>query len=135
MNLVLFMPQFSQNDSMPVATRLARGQDVANVTLGGVMWQTLRKQTYRLLYFLGKQPPSSAEIALELDRLERSTPQPESTAGGERCDCFVSAGNTTIDCFPNILKHACELIGDTQPGVTSTPLPLGSCKNIPKGQS
>jgi hypothetical protein len=101
------------------------------------MWKALRKQAYRLLYFFGKTSPSSAEIALELDRLERA-PQTKSTtteraAVDERCDCLITAGNTTVGCFPGIRKTACELIGDTRPDVTSTPLPLGSCKNIPKG--
>jgi hypothetical protein len=98
------------------------------------MWQALRKQTYRLLYRLGKQPPSSGEIGAELARLQ-SAPTAMARGKSERCDCLVTAGNTTVGCYPNIFTYACDLIGDSKPGLTGTQLPLGSCRNIPKGQS
>jgi len=93
------------------------------------MWQTIVKNTHRLLYYLGKKPPSSAEIAAELDRLEQTGQ--EAGGGGDRCDCLVTAGGRQLHCKPNIATFACNLIGDTQPGLNGTPLPLGSCKNMP----
>jgi hypothetical protein len=101
------------------------------------MWQALRKQTFRLLYFLGKEPPSSAEIGAELERLrqEPKTTFDKKKETGERCDCLVTAANRTVDCYPGTFVYACDLIGDTKPGLVGTPLPLGSCKNIPKERS
>jgi hypothetical protein len=100
------------------------------------MWQALRKQTCRLLYLLGKEPPSAAEIGAELQRLQQ---EPKITfnksENGARCDCQVMAGNKTVGCYPNILVYACDFIGDSKPGLTGIPLPLGSCKNIPKEHS
>jgi hypothetical protein len=77
------------------------------------MWKTICKQTYRLLYYLGKTPPASAEIEVELDRLGQ-TPEkggtPAPAAPGERCDCLVTAGNRKVGCYPNKLVAACNLI-------------------------
>lgn len=95
------------------------------------MWKTIVKQAYRLLYYVGKTPPSYAEVAAELDRLQRaSTIQAEAQAVGGRCDCLVTAGNQQVGCYPNTTAAACNLIGDTKPGLNGTPLPLGSCNNM-----
>ena len=95
------------------------------------MWKAIVKRVYQLLYLLGKTPPSSAEVAAELQRLQQPPAgqlAPE-TAGG-RCDCLVTAGNQQVGCYPNTTVAACNLIGDTRPGLNGTPLPLGSCKNM-----
>jgi hypothetical protein len=98
------------------------------------MWQTIRKQTYRLLYFMGKEPPSSDEVGAELERLQQE-PRIDNTENAARCDCQVLAGNKTVGCYPNIFVYACDFIGDSKPGLTGVPLPVGSCKNLPKGSS
>ena len=59
------------------------------------MWQTIVKNTYRLFYYLGKSPPSSAEIAAELERLEQ-TRGGEEAGGGGRCDCLVTSGGRQL---------------------------------------
>jgi hypothetical protein len=97
------------------------------------MWKTIVKQTYRLLYYLGKTPPSSAEVAAELDRLQQTyASEIHTEAVSDRCDCLVTAGNKQVGCYPNQTVAACNLIGDTKPGLNGTPLPLGSCKNMPR---
>jgi len=106
---------------------------VANQPPGDGMWQTIVKNTYRLLYYLGKTPPSSAEVGAELNRLQQTqSGGAEAEPGGGRCDCLVTAGNRQVDCYPNIAVFACNLIGDSKPGLNGTPLPLGSCRNVPK---
>jgi hypothetical protein len=97
------------------------------------MWKTIVKQANRLLYYFGKTPPSSAEVAAELDRLQQTQAGgTDAKAVGDRCDCLVTAGGTQIGCYPNITVAACNLIGDTKPGLNGTPYPLGSCRNMPK---
>lgn len=98
------------------------------------MWQTILKSAYRLLYYLGKTPPSSGEIEAELNRLQQAQSgiPPGAEAAGGRCDCLVTAGNQQIGCYPNIASYACNLIGDSKPGLNGTPLPLGSCANMRK---
>lgn len=99
------------------------------------MWQSLNKFIYGMLYRLGKSTPSSAEIAAELKRLEAREPpspldaHPRPTG---RCDCHVLAGGRTVDCQPDIATFACELIGESMPGLNGVPLPLGSCGNLPR---
>ncbi len=92
------------------------------------MWRAIVKQVYRLLYYIGKTPPSSAEVGAELERLQQT--RDGARAAGERCDCLVTAGNQQVGCYPNTLLAACNLIGDTKPGLNGTPLPLGSCRNM-----
>jgi hypothetical protein len=99
------------------------------------MWLSLKKFAYRKLYDWGKTPPSSAEIAATLERLEANPPPgPREIAPGPaaRCDCQVLAGSTMVDCRANIATFACELIGDSMPGMRGVPLPLGSCGNLPR---
>ncbi len=97
------------------------------------MWKTIIKQTYGLLYWLGKTPPTSAEVAAELQRLEQAHAlEANAQAAGDRCDCLVTAGSTQVGCYPNQTVAACNLIGDTKPGLNGTVLPLGSCQNMPK---
>jgi hypothetical protein len=94
------------------------------------MWKGIVKQFYRMLYYMGKTPPSSAEVAAELQRLQQpQAGQLAPKAVGARCDCLVTAGNQQVGCYPNISVAACNLIGDSQPGLNGTPLPLGGCKN------
>ena len=95
------------------------------------MWKTIRNATYGLLYRLGKTPPSYAEIEAELDRLA-SAPSHETSRArlSKRCDCLVTAGGRQVACYRNQPEYACHLIGDSQPGLNGTPLPLGSCNNM-----
>lgn len=101
------------------------------------MWKAVRHHTYRLLYWMGKTPPAKAEVEAALDRAveppaqQAAAMQAVGPAGkGDLCDCLVTAGNKQVGCFPNKSRAACHLIGDTQPGLNGTPLPLGSCKNM-----
>ena len=89
------------------------------------MWQYLRNRFYSAMYHLGKSPPTPTQLKATFDELQ----QPAAAL----CDCQVLAGGNTIHCEPGITKSACELIGDTYPGVTGVPLPLGSCKGLPGG--
>jgi hypothetical protein len=90
------------------------------------MWQYLRNQVFSAMYHLGKEPPTSSQLKAAFDELK---------ADGGLCDCQVIAGGRTIHCEAGISKPACDLIGDTFPGTTGVPLPLGSCKNLPGGGS
>jgi len=93
------------------------------------MWRYLRDRAYSLSYYLGKTPPSPTEISAQLDRLATTSSK---AANADLCDCQVLAAGNTIDCKSSITTYACEFIGDNNPGLTSIPLPLGSCKNLPK---
>jgi hypothetical protein len=93
------------------------------------MWQYLRHRFFSALYYLGKAPPTAAEIAATLHELEQ---QPSISGNDALCDCQVMAGGKTIDCQPGIKTYACELIGEKRPGTHSIPLPLGGCKNLPR---
>ncbi len=99
------------------------------------MWQTIRKQTYRMLYLLGKEPPSSDEVEAELQRLQQESKATAENTDGARRGCQVMAGNNTVGCYPNILVHACDFIGDAKPGLTGVQLPLRSCENMPTESS
>jgi|SRR6516162_6420115 hypothetical protein len=125
-----FLPRFAKITSIRCQTHAARVIKKL-YAVGASMWKTFLKQIYRLLYYLGKRPPSSAEVEAELDRLGGTPPHeavPEAIA--QRCDCLVTAGSRQVGCYPNKSVAACNLIGDSQPGLNGTPLPLGSCKNM-----
>lgn len=93
------------------------------------MLQSLRNQTFRLLYFLGRTPPNSADVRAEVNRLDREFSR---TINGERCDCLVFVGRTAPTCCPSVLEATCDNLGltDGTSGWTGQRRELGHCRNM-----
>lgn len=92
---------------------------------GHTMWQGLRNRFYSAMYYLGKAPPTSAEITAEFDKFEqRILPSDDDPL----CDCQVIVGGVTIECQTR-RTSVCEALGEAKPGVNTVPHKVGYCRS------
>jgi hypothetical protein len=82
-----------------------------------------------MMYYLGKTPPTSAEISAEFERLEQEI---SVSADDPLCDCQVLAGSTTIECKTR-KTSVCEAMGERRPDVNTVTHKVGFCSSLREG--
>ncbi len=86
------------------------------------------RRAYSRLYYLFRSPPAADEIDSKLAAIE-SQPNFRTGTASDRCDCLVTAGDVVVACKQNIKRSVCLALGDQNPSLVVTPLPVGGCGN------